>query len=94
MSSGSGTVRVMPAGAGVVGGDAVVHVGTRAGIVVGVVVVVVDTVQIGRRIRLSTCGTQSSQTIVVGIVVVVVGIRRTSCALRCVLAVYRRCWLG
>lgn len=93
MSSGSGTVRVMPAGAGVVGGDAVVHVGTRAGIVVGVVVVV-DTVQIGRRIRLSTCGTQSSQTIVVGIVVVVVGIRRTSCALRCVVAVYRRCWLG
>lgn len=92
MSSGSGTVRVMPAGAGVVGGDAVVHVGTRAGIVVGVVVVV-DTVQIGRRIRLSTCGTQSSQTIVVGIVVVV-GIRRTSCALRCVVAVYRRCWLG
>lgn len=85
MSSGSGTVRVMPAGAGVV------HVGTRAGIVVGVVV---DTVQIGRRIRLSTCGTQSSQTIVVGIVVVVVGIRRTSCALRCVVAVYRRCWLG
>lgn len=92
MSSGSGTVRVMPAGAGVVGGDAVVHVGTRAGIVVGIVVVV-DTVQIGRRIRLSTCGTQSSQTIVVGIVVVV-GIRRTSCALRCVVAVYRRCWLG
>lgn len=90
MSSGSGTVRVMPAGAGVVGGDAVVHVGTRAGIVVGIVVV--DTVQIGRRIRLSTCGTQSSQTIVVGIVVV--GIRRTSCALRCVVAVYRRCWLG
>lgn len=93
MSSGSGTVRVMPAGAGVVGGDAVVHVGTRAGIVVGIVVVVVDTVQIGRRIRLGTCGTQSSQTIVVGIVVVV-GIRRTSCALRCVVAVYRRCWLG
>lgn len=92
MSSGSGTVRVMPAGAGVVGGDAVVHVGTRAGIVVGIVVVV-DTVQISRRIRLSTCGTQSSQTIVVGIVVVV-GIRRTSCALRCVVAVYRRCWLG
>lgn len=92
MSSGSGTVRVMPAGAGVVGGDAVVHVGTRAGIVVGIVVVV-DTVQIGRRIRLSTCGTQSSQTIVVGIVVVV-GIRRTSCALRCVVAVYRRCWLS
>lgn len=93
MSSGSGTVRVMPAGAGVIGGDAVVHVGTRAGIVVGIVVVV-DTVQIGRRIRLSTCGTQSSQTIVVGIVVVVVGIRRASCALRCVVAVYRRCWLG
>lgn len=91
MSSGSGTVRGMPAGAGVVGGDAVVHVGTRAGIVVGIVVVV-DTVQIGRRIRLSTCGTQSSQTIVV--VIVVVGIRRTSCALRCVVAVYRRCWLG
>lgn len=88
MSSGSGTIRGLPAGA-VVGGDAVVHVGTGAGIVVGVVVV--DTVQIGRRARLSTCRTQSSQTIVV---VVVAGIRRTSCALRCVVAVYRRCWLG
>lgn len=92
MSSGSGTIRGMPAGA-VVGGDAVVRVGTGAGIVVGVVVVVVDTVQIGRRIRLSTCRTQSSHTIVV-VSVVVVGIRRTSCALRCVVAVYRRCWLG
>lgn len=84
MSSGCGTIRGMPAGA-VVGGDAGVRVGTGAGIVVGVVVV--DTVQIGRRTRLSTCRTQSSQTIVVA--VVVVGIRRTSCALWCVVAVYR-----
>lgn len=83
MPSGSGTVRGMPAGA-------VVQVGTGAGSGVGVTVVVVDTVQIGRRTGLSTCRTQSSQ----AIVVVVVGIRRTSCALRCVVAVYRRCWLG
>lgn len=88
MPSGSGTIRVVPAGA-VGGADAVVQAGTGAGIGVGVVVV--DTVQIGRRTGLSTCRTQSSYAIVV---VVGVGIRRTSCALRCVVAVYRRCWLG
>lgn len=87
MPSGSGTIRVVPAGA-VGGADAVVQAGTGAGIGVGVVVV--DTVQIGRRTGLSTRRTQSSY----AIVIVVVGIRRTSCALRCVVAVYRRCWLG
>lgn len=46
MSSGSGTIRGMPA-SGMVGGGGVVRVSTGAGIVVAVVVV--DTVQTGRR---------------------------------------------
>lgn len=45
MSSGSGTIRGMPASA-VVGGGGVIRVGTGPGKMVGVVV---DTVQTGRR---------------------------------------------
>lgn len=68
------------------GMPAVVQVGTGARVLVAVVVVI-DAVQVGCRTRLSTCRAQSSQAIVVGI-------RRTSCALRCVVTVYRRRWLG